>query len=306
MAASQPRLVPRACPVPRPAIRRGSIEMGQGVTRLADIPQAVLGIRREAAPDQGAQAGGDPVGQGVEVGITVDDRAEDIGHRFPAVQPLARQHLIEDDAEGPDVRALVDLLAAGLLGAHVGRRAHDDPGHGHRRGNGRRGQHVVLPGRLARVRPRQAEIQDLDRAFRVDPHVGGLEIAMHDAAFVGGLEAERDLAGDAHRFVHRERPALQEDGQVFAGDVFHGQEARTLGLLVAVDRGDVGMLQARQGDGFTLETRGTFRVTGNLEGKDLESDLAAEMVVPGPVHLSHAPFADLGQDLIVSEFLADH
>ena len=66
------------------------------------------------------------------------------------------------------------------------------------------------------------------------------------------------------------------------------------------------MLQARQGDGFTLETSGAFGIPGDLGRENLDGDLAAEMRVPGPEHLTHAPFADLGQDLIVGEFLADH
>ena len=39
----------------------------------------------------------------------------------------AGKHFIEDAAERPDVRALVDRLAARLLGAHVGRRSEDAP-----------------------------------------------------------------------------------------------------------------------------------------------------------------------------------
>ena len=38
----------------------------------------------------------------------------------------AREHLVQDAAEGPDIRALVDDLAAGLLRAHIGGRAEDD------------------------------------------------------------------------------------------------------------------------------------------------------------------------------------
>ena len=52
----------------------------------------------------------------------------------PAKRALARQHLVEHAAERPDVGALVDGLAARLLGAHVRGRAehHADAGH-HRR-----------------------------------------------------------------------------------------------------------------------------------------------------------------------------
>ena len=45
-----------------------------------------------------------------------------------AEHALPGQHLEQDDAEGPDVGALVDRLPARLLGAHVGRRAENDAG----------------------------------------------------------------------------------------------------------------------------------------------------------------------------------
>ena len=43
-------------------------------------------------------------------------------------RPPARQHLEQDDAERPDVRALVDRLPARLLGTHVGGRTQNHPG----------------------------------------------------------------------------------------------------------------------------------------------------------------------------------
>ena len=45
----------------------------------------------------------------------------------PRRRAAARQHLVEHDAEGPDVRTPVDRLAARLLGRHVGGRARGSP-----------------------------------------------------------------------------------------------------------------------------------------------------------------------------------
>ena len=39
------------------------------------------------------------------------DRAEHFGHVLAVERASSRQHLKQHDAEGPDVRALVDLLA---------------------------------------------------------------------------------------------------------------------------------------------------------------------------------------------------
>ena len=54
------------------------------------------------------------------------DRREHVRHRLAVEQARAGQHLVEHDAERPDVGALVDSLALGLLGRHVRRGAEDD------------------------------------------------------------------------------------------------------------------------------------------------------------------------------------
>ena len=53
---------------------------------------------------------------------------------------LARQKLVGDDAQRPDVGASIDMISGGLLGRHVGDGAHRDAGGGQprfRRGFGR-------------------------------------------------------------------------------------------------------------------------------------------------------------------------
>ena len=51
--------------------------------------------------------------------------------RIAADRPRARDHLVEDDADGVEIRARVDpVRAARLLGRHVLGRPHHDAGHG--------------------------------------------------------------------------------------------------------------------------------------------------------------------------------
>ena len=55
-------------------------------------------------------------------------RRKHLGH-VSAIEPGApRQHLVEDDAERPDVGAAIDRLALGLLRGHVGGSPEDDAG----------------------------------------------------------------------------------------------------------------------------------------------------------------------------------
>ena len=67
-------------------------------------------------------------------------------------RPLAGQHLVQDDAERPDVGASIDGLALRLLGRHVGGRAEDHAELRRARGQRRR-VHGAEPTRSTRPRP---------------------------------------------------------------------------------------------------------------------------------------------------------
>ena len=92
---------------------------------LADVAQPASGIpfrqRRTSCRSAGGVAGGRASQE-----IPGARRPPARRSRSPREQPLARQHLVQHDAEGPDVRTLVDRPAARLLRAHVGRGAEDD------------------------------------------------------------------------------------------------------------------------------------------------------------------------------------
>ena len=108
-----------------------------------------------------------------------------------AVSPLnarsPRQHLVEHGAERKHVGAMIDGQAAHLLRRHVAERAEHDAGVGrHAR---RRGSFVGAGfDRLG-----ETEVENLDVVVARDHHVLGLQVAMHDAARVGGGDAARDL-----------------------------------------------------------------------------------------------------------------
>ena len=63
---------------------------------------------------------------------------------------------------------------------------------------------------------------------------------MDDARFVRGLERRGDLTPDLETFIHWQRAALEPLGQRGPLDVLERQEALAVGLLDAVDAGDVG------------------------------------------------------------------
>ena len=143
---------------------------------------------------------------------------------------LAGQRLIEQAAERPEIRAIVGRQTLELLGTHRQRRAE--------RHAGRREARRSLDGR-------HAEIEHL-RAVRTQHHVRRLEIAMDDAERVDFCQAIGEIARQLHRFVHRQRSALQALLQRFAFDPLHDEERSALEHAGLVHRHHCGMIDARR------------------------------------------------------------
>ena len=128
----------------------------------------------------------------------------------PRKGAAARQHLEQDDAERPDVRAAIDHAATRLLGRHVGGGAEDDAGRGGLIGQRRRHRGVGRgPRRRARRAQRlgQAEVQHLDGAVGTQLDVGRLQIAVDDAVLVRELHGVGDLSRDGDGLVDGTGPA---------------------------------------------------------------------------------------------------
>ena len=127
----------------------------------------------------------------------------------PRENLLPGQHLVKYYAEGPDVGASVDRLAARLLGTHISRRAQDHARLRHRQRKRRRhgGARTWRDcAELARGLG-EAEIENLDHAGGREFDVGRLQIAMDDAILVGRFQAFGDLPRDGDGFFERQRAA---------------------------------------------------------------------------------------------------
>ena len=278
--------------------------------RVRDVVEAVLRVAFEAAAQEPADRGGGAGGQLREVDLVLEHAGERVGHRVGGEERPAGEHLVEDDAERPDVGALVDGLAPRLLGRHVGRGAEDDAelrpvrGRHRRRVHERRRAREVGRGGAARGRVHrlgQAEVEDLDLPVRRELHVGGLEVAVDDSLLVRGLERLGDLPGDGEGLVEGERPALQPLGEVFALDELHDEGADAARLLEAVDRGDVGVLELGEDLRLALEAREAVGVRGERLGEDLDRDLALQLRVGRAVDDPHPALAERGGDLVGTE-----
>ena len=170
----------------------GASAMGASSTErhgVADIAEALFRILFETSPKEGAELRRDAG----KIRLRFEHRRQRVGDRIALVQLLAGQQLIHDDAEGPDVRALIHHFAASLLRAHVSRcpknHARLRRTHGERR-------RILTESLGRRIHLRQSEIEDFNGAVCGDLNVRGLQVAMDDAFLMRGFERGGKLLGD--------------------------------------------------------------------------------------------------------------
>jgi hypothetical protein len=73
-----------------------------------------------------------------------------------------------------------------------------------------------------------------------------------------------------------------------------------------MDGADIGMVQSRCGLSFTAEARHGLRIARQFRGQELEGYEAMQAGVFGLVHHAHAAAAQLFQDAVVGDGLANH
>jgi hypothetical protein len=140
--------------------------------------------------------------------------------------------VVEHAAERVHVRAGVELLGQELLRRRIGERADEVPG------AGQPGRRVPLHG--------QAEVGEISVgpvALAGHDDVGGLDITVHQAGRVGGVEGARHLTDDRHGLGQARRRLLEDRLERDAVDVAHREEEPPGLLTGAVDRDDAGMLK---------------------------------------------------------------
>jgi hypothetical protein len=160
----------------------------------------------------------------------------------------------------------------------------------------RSGQAEVEQPGIRRSRPGYATLAH-------EEDVAGLEIAVHDAGAVRGVERARDLRGDgehlvdAHRQLARAARAHDARGERLALEELHDEERPALLLANVVERTDVRVFQLREHARLALEALAQSGI-GDVRGQDLDGDGSIQARVPRLVDLTHAAGAGERLDFV--------
>ena len=193
------------------------------------------------------------------------------------------EHLVQDDAQGVDVGAVVDRFTPSLLGGHVVRCAHDRAGH-------RQLGCAQAVGELG-----DAEVQQLAAEATIVPHVDGnvvrLDIPMGDSGAVGGCQARAEVDGEIEGDARRKRAPLQQPSQVVAIEVFHDEIVAAVELPKVDDVDHIRAVDGRCGPCLAHESLGQLGGCRQVVAQHFDGHgLADDMVVP-PVDVAHGSFA---------------
>ncbi len=200
--------------------------------------------------------------------------------------PFPGQHLVQHAAQGELVGTVVDpLVARRLLGAHVGGGPDGHSGGGELLASG--GGH----------RARDPEVRDV-YATLLEQDVARLDVTVHHAVTVRGLEGLAHLLGDGKRVVDGELPLPVETlAKRLPFDVRHHVEEDPSCLARIQDGQDVGV---REASGDLDLTDEPVRSQGGRElgPEDLDRDLAFVLQVLGQIHGGHAALTELALEAV--------
>ena len=152
----------------------------------------------------------------------------------------------------------------------------------------------------------QAEVENFGVSALGDEDVGGLDIAMDDAFAMGGIEGVGDLDRQAEQHIHFQRTAGDAMLEGQAVQVLHGNEGLAILFANVVDGADVGVVQGGRRFGLTPEALQCLTILSHVFRQEFESDETIEPGVFGLVNDTHAAAAQLFNNAVVGDSLADH
>jgi len=149
------------------------------------------------------------------------------------------------------------------------------------------------------------KIHQLRLALRRHNDVGRLEVAMDHSPLVGVSQRRESLGHVVAGLPEAEGTLAQAFFQGAPLDVLHDHEELVIGSQRGVQPGDVGMVETGQHLDLAHEALGQIRRLGQVGEEHFHRLGAVGDGVAHLVDLTHSPFAQDANDLIVSDCVAD-
>ena len=237
---------------------------------------AVLGELFEQLQNQAVDRSGH---RGVQLRRTrrpIVELAKDQGGRsFPHEGGASRQHFVEQNTEGIQVRGRPDCISQDLFGSHLLHPARDL---------------VAQNQQRPALGPDLPEAEDPDRVTRLQQHVFGANIPVHDLLLVSRLEGGEHLPGHRQRPIERKRAlALQHLAQIFSFPPLFGDIEVPSLLAEAANPRDVGMGHTGSQLHLALAALRLVRMLQPVEGQCLQDHLSFPAFFSGSVRCPPSP-----------------
>jgi len=151
----------------------------------------------------------------------------------------------------------------------------------------------------------QTEIQNFGVAALGDKDVRGLDVAVNDALRVSGVKSVGDFDANIEQNFHVKRATLDEMLESLTVEKFHGDERFSIFVANVIDGADAGVVQGGGGLRFPLETCQRLRIVSHFIGKEFQGNKTVQARVFGFVHDTHAAPAELLDNAVMRDGLAD-
>src|SRR5262249_2209791 len=147
----------------------------------------------------------------------------------------------------------------------------------------------------------ESEIGHYDLTAAVEHDVGRLQITMKNTFRMSSSKPGAELTGHVGGFVlWQTANTPQKRREVFAIHVLHGEERMAVNLADVINPADVGMRHAPRNSHLIAKAFDQALIARGFFRQKFERDGLSKCEIVGPIDLTHASFAEQGDDAVTA------